>query len=286
MADSDISMQSELLRGSLISEAKPVVSSWIIFLLIAGVTLRHFSDGDYTFVLTAGAGVQCLGFWILLKKVDAARSAAGVSSKMLEMFFLMLIFRLSSTLVMEGYLPVDRSGDHVYQAADVASLVLVCALLWRVNKTYQNTYDKEHDTMEVWKAVPGVIVAGMMLHGRMNQSWFFDTTWTIGMHLDTIAMLPQYWLFVQKGGEVDAAIGHFVACIVGSRALSFTFWYYGYRALKPKRRDGGGPNIVGYMVLASHALQLLLSCDFMFHYLRSCWKKVKFMLPKGSSYDV
>lgn len=124
-------------------------------------------------------------------------------------------------------------------------------------------------------------------------------------------------------------MGHFVACIVGSRALSFAFWYFGYRALKPKKRDGaegarrrrralnvpvcvsceadafifgsvslllngcgrlvgcrclrvgscvsggGGPNIAGYMVFASHLLQLLLSCDFMFHYLRSSWRKVR-----------
>lgn len=98
---------------------------------------------------------------------------------------------------------IDRSGDYVYQSADIGSLVLVCRLLWCVNKTYQTTYDKEHDTMEVWKAVPAAIIAGSLVHGHMNQSWFFDSTWTIGMHLDTIAMLPQYWLFVQKGGEVD-----------------------------------------------------------------------------------
>jgi len=287
MADFDISMkQPESIRGALVSEAKPVVSSWVVFLLICGVTLRHFSDRDFTFVMTAGALLQCLGFWILLKKVHAARSAAGVSSKALEMFFLMLVFRLSSTLVNEGYLPIDRSGDYVYQSADIGSLVLVCRLLWCVNKTYQTTYDKEHDTMEVWKAVPAAIIAGSLVHGNMNQSWFFDSTWTIGMHLDTIAMLPQYWLFVQKGGEVDASVGHFVACIVGSRALSFAFWYFGYRALKPKKRDGGGPNIAGYMVFASHLLQLLLSCDFMFHYLRSSWRKVKLVLPKGGTYDV
>lgn len=46
-----------------------VVSAWVVFLTLLGLTLRHFSDGDYTFVVTAGAGVQCLGFWLLLQKV-------------------------------------------------------------------------------------------------------------------------------------------------------------------------------------------------------------------------
>lgn len=36
---------------------------------------------------------------------------------------------------------------------------------------------------------------------------------------------------------------------------------------------GGGPNIAGYLVFASHAMQLLLSADFMYHYLRSIWRK-------------
>lgn len=46
-------------------------------------------------------------------EVHAARSAAGVSSKALEMFFLMLVFRLSSTLVNEGYLPVRAGRSRV-----------------------------------------------------------------------------------------------------------------------------------------------------------------------------
>ena len=37
--------------------------------------------------------------------------------------------------------------------------------------------------------------------------------------------------------------------------------------------EGGGPNIAGYLVFASHAMQLLLSADFMYHYLRSIWRK-------------
>ena len=37
---------------------------------------------------------------------------------MLEMYLIQLIFRLSSTLIKEGYLPIDRSGDHIYQARE------------------------------------------------------------------------------------------------------------------------------------------------------------------------
>lgn len=37
---------------------------------------------------------------------------------MLEMHLVQLIFRLSSTLIKEGYLPIDRSGDLIYQARE------------------------------------------------------------------------------------------------------------------------------------------------------------------------
>ena len=42
-----------------------------------------------------------------------------------QVYVLVFCFRLSSTLVRQGYLPVDRSGDFVYQLADLFSLYSV-----------------------------------------------------------------------------------------------------------------------------------------------------------------
>lgn len=52
-----------------------------------------------------------------------------MSSKMLEMYLIQLIFRLSSTLIKGGYLPIDRSGDHIYQARE-PSFVRVCVCVF------------------------------------------------------------------------------------------------------------------------------------------------------------
>ena len=90
----------------------------------------------------------------------------------------------------------------VAEAFDIGSLCLVFNLLWCVNKKYKSTYESEFDTMPVWNAVPGLLVLAMCVHGHMNKSFFYDTVWTFSMHLDTIAMLPQFWLFVKKGGAV------------------------------------------------------------------------------------
>ena len=98
---------------------------------------------------------------MLLQKVKQQRSVAGISSKMLEMYVLVFVFRLSSTLIKQGYLPIDRSGDWVYQSADIASLMLVFQLLWKVHKVYNITYQRSHDTLEIWRAVPAAIAMGI-----------------------------------------------------------------------------------------------------------------------------
>ena len=48
-----------------------VVGSYLLFLLCAGVVAKEFSDRDFSAVLTAGSGAQCLGFFLLLHKIKA-----------------------------------------------------------------------------------------------------------------------------------------------------------------------------------------------------------------------
>jgi len=262
--------------------------AYFVFLMLTGIVLRQFSDRDFSTVLTMGSAVQCLGFFLLLQKVKMQKSVAGISSKMLEMYVLVFLFRLSSTLIKQGYLPIDRSGDWVYQAADIASLMLVFQLLWHVHKVYNITYQSSHDTMNIWRAVPAAMVLGVCLHGSLNKSVFFDSTWTIAMNLDTIAMLPQYWMLVKQGGEVEALTSHFVASIMVSRALSLSFWYYGYKELTPKinKKPTGGWNISGWLIIVCHVTQLLMSADFMYHYFSSVMKKVKMVIPEQCTFDI
>jgi len=260
--------------------------SYFVCMMLTGVLLRMFSDGDHSTVLTLGSIVQCLGFFLLLQKVKMQKSVAGISGRMLEVYVMVFMFRLSSTLTKNGYLPIDRSGDWVYQAADIASLLLVIQLLWMVHKEYHFTYQSSHDTLEIWRAVPAAIVLGIVFHGRLNKSLLFDITWMIGMNLDTIAMLPQYFMLVKQGGEVEALTSHFVALLVVSKACSCSFWYYGYKELAPRRNGSVGRNWVGWYVIGCHFLQMAMSADFMYHYLRSAVKKVKMAIPESFAYDI
>merc|ERR1719473_1476859 len=121
--------------------------TWFAF--CAGVVFQQFSDQDFSAVLTLSAGVQALGLILLVYKVHKTKTVAGLSARSLEMYFVFFIFRLSSTLFRNGYIPVDRSGDWVYQSADISSLLLVMNLLYSLHVTHRSTYQSQLDTVEM-----------------------------------------------------------------------------------------------------------------------------------------
>jgi len=257
-------------------ESMGVLSAYVTFALSIVVVLRQFSDGDFSAVLTLGAGVQCLGFTILAMKIRDQKSVAGISANMLQMYVLVLVVRLTSTLNKNGYIPVDKSGDWVYQAADIVTLSMILHLLYRVYVTHRGTYDEENDTFSIWPCVPPCVLLGMLIHADLNRSQFYDSVWTTSMNLDTLALLPQLWMLAKKGGEVEALTSHFVAALVVSRFCAFLFWFYGYPELAPRN---GGFNAGGWWVIGAHTLQVAISADFMYHYIRSGVKKEKMVLP-------
>jgi len=258
------------------SERAATLTAYTVFVMCALVVCAQFTDHDFSLVLTASSGVQCLGLYLLSSKVRSQRTVDGLSLKTLEMYALVFLFRLSSTLVKNGYLPVDRSGDWVYQVSDIGSLFLTMHLLFLMHKTHRATYDKAHDTLPVYNFLPACVLLAVFVHGDLNDSPFFDIMWTISLHIDTIAMLPQLWMLTKMGGEVDALTSHFVAAMVVSRALSFTFWYYGYEEITPADQFNGA----GYVIMFAHLFQLLLSGDFMYYYGKSIVKQSKMQLPQ------
>jgi len=257
------------------SERAITYAAYVIFALCCAVVCLQFTDHDFSLVLTASAGFQCLGFFLLYQKAQAQRSVEGLSSKTLEMYVLVLCFRLSSTLVKNGYLPVDRSGDWVYQLADIGSLLIVLSLLFLMHKKFKSTYSAEEDTLPIFNFAPACVLLAVFIHGDLNDSPVFDVLWTIGLNLDTISMLPQLWMLTKLGGDVESLTSHFVALQVLSRCCSFAFWYYGYVEITPPGRF----NAAGYMIIIAHLAQLLLSADFMYYYVRSIVKRSRMSLP-------
>lgn len=234
-----------------------IVGTWLM------VVYHHLSDQDFSMVLTLSSLTQFTGFVLLALKVRWAKSAAGLSSKTLEMYFIFLCTRLASTTFKNGYLPIDRSGDWVYQSGDAMSAVVVLHLLYVMHKTYGVTYQAQHDTLDVFKAVPACMFLAFFLKGDLNSSQFFDWIWTCSLFFDTISMLPQLWMMTKAGGQVDGMTAHYVVALMVSRLFATLFWWHGYEELHV---EGRMFNRTGYTVFGAHVLQLVFCADFLYYY--------------------
>merc|ERR1719460_1128481 len=129
-----------------VSDTK-VILCYLVFFL-GGVTLYNALSAGFSSFLTLSAGLQCLGFVLLALKVQNQRAPTGLSGKMLAMYAVTFCFRLSSTLHLNGYLPVDQTGDWAYQAIEICSLALV-AYLMRCAFVTHRTHQEQHDSFPV-----------------------------------------------------------------------------------------------------------------------------------------
>lgn len=246
------------------------------------ITLGLFSDSDFSLVITAGAFFQCLGFMILCMKVRATKSVEGLSAKSLSLFVCYFCTRLSSTSIKNGYVPVDSTGDYMYQLVDAASLLCVLQLLFCVHKTHVHSYQEEVDDLPIKHLIALSFVFGYFVHGDFNQSELFDTIWAASLNLETVAMVPQLWMMAKIGGKVDNSTAHFVMCIVLSSVCRFVFWWYAY----PELEEEDGSIFAAYHVLFAHIAQLLLGADFMFYYAQSWLEGTAVVLPASAGIEM
>lgn len=242
----------------------------------AGLTFLFFffflSDGDFSFFLTLGGLVRLLSFSLLLFKCFTTRNSSGVSPKTLQLYALVFFSRLCSILIHEGYLPFDSSGDWLYPSVEALSLTAVLATAYVVCVKYgspeqarADSFGAGHKFGAAFIAVPCLVLA-VAVHPSLNEHWFTDITWTFALYLETLAVLPQLFMFQRqsKGKPVEEWTAHFVACLGAARMLSLVFWAFSYHELS---HDEGG--WVGCFVLCAQLVHLLVMGDFVYYYLKA-----------------
>jgi len=254
-----------------------VYSAFVLVLVFAG---KFLTDFKFSAVITLGAAVQCLGFCLLRLKIRQQRGAMGISSRTLQMFAVMYVCRLFSTMQYNGYLPVDRTGDWVYQACEFTALVVCISVLASVHSQHESTYEKENDTCAIWPFVIGCFVLSFLVHPSLNNRRIPDMAWTAALYLESVAMVPQLYMMSKKGGEVETLASHYIACVFVSRLLMMSFWINSYPELKPKGADF---NLPGFGVMGAQALQVVLFGDFMWYYVKGIRTSSKMVLPQAMS---
>jgi hypothetical protein len=249
---------------------------YTIFAVIIWFGAQLFTDQSFSAVITLSAAVQCLGFCLLRMKVRKQRNVSGISSSALQLYVVTYLARLNSTLRYNGYLPVDRSGDWVYQTIDVAALLVVLSILFDIHNTHADTFESDHDSCDVFSISIACAIVAVFVHPQLNDATGPDVTWALALYVESIAMLPQLMMMTKKGGEVEALSSHYIACIFFARVMTLSFWSNTYVELLPM---GSDCNLPGFAVLGAQIIQTVIFSDFMRLYFQHICTQRKLILP-------
>lgn len=188
---------------ALLRKHKASIAAWMLLPLFLFGAYHLFSDGDFSFLMTAGAMVRAFSFILLGIKILTEKTARDVSQKALTAYVVAFAARLVTISIHDGYLPFDRSGDHVYKLAEFTSLVMASACLLMIAKRNRHSYNAEADCFGNMSFLPTDLPTGTMLilfpclvlalavHPTLNSSFVTDSLWAYACYLETMAVVPQ-----------------------------------------------------------------------------------------------
>jgi len=250
----------------------PLLVAYGLFTIVALTVYHVVADGEFSSILTMSVMVQCLGISFLCMQVLSSNSAAGISAGALTLDAFAFGLRLSSTTWLNGYLPVDESGDHVYQIVDMCSLVMVLWLLYRVLVVNKQSYQAEQDSLPIAPMMLVCLGLAAVCHGDMNDRPLFDTFWMAGLFAGVFAVMPQLSLILKTGGRAEALTSHYMAALALSRVLSGIFMWYARFDITCVEWVSGFNHCV-FAILGAHLVHLLLLSDFAYYYVRAVMSK-------------
>jgi hypothetical protein len=246
------------------SQNSHIVIIYAIFLSVAFFVYHLLAEGEFSSLLTLSAVMQCLAFALLGWQVVMG-SSTGISTRALMLDAMSLCFRLSCTTWLNGYLPVDASGDYAYQIVDALSLLMV---LWLLHRVSSAGCDSE-DAFPVCQTICGALVLAGILHAELNDRPVFDTLWMAGLFLSCISVLPQLRLIVRSSSPVAPMTSHFIAVMALGRIMSGLYMVYAHEEYLPEKPYIEGFNHCGWAVLGAHFLHLMLLADFAYYYVKT-----------------
>jgi hypothetical protein len=250
------------------SEHYELVLVYAVFACVAVLVHQWIGEGAFSAILTLSGVFQCLAFCLLGVHALSTGSVRGISAKSLQLEAMALACRLSTTVWLEGYVPVDASGDYMYQCFDALSLTLVFGLLYRVLSTQDKSYEVDADSLPIMPFVVGSLVLACLLHGDIMTHQIFDAIWMCGLFAGTVAVVPQLWLMTHRGGSTPALASHFIAVMAFSRMLSGAYMWYAHTEIHCTPWIGDF-NHAGFATMAAHAVNLVLLADFAYFYIKN-----------------
>lgn len=261
----------KVLEDLTVKERKRQNEVLITYLLFGSCAwcIYHFvAEGAFSVVLTISVVTQCFAFTLLAVQTKMTGSVEGISAQSLLMELLALCNRLASTLWLNGYLPVDDSGDFIYQFVDICTGIVVTYLLWNIFIVHRESYNERLDGLPTRRLIVVIYVLAIIFHGNNNNRPLFDTLWMAGLLLGIVAVLPQLWLVTKSGGAIHPLTSHYIAATAVARILSGIFMWYARFDLTCDQWITWINHSVT-LILGAHVFHLLLLADFAFYYFKA-----------------
>eukprot|EP00392_Amoebophrya_sp_AT5.2_P005682 g5692.t1 len=198
--------------------------------------------------------MQVLALFSMIGSILATESIAGFSRRMILLQCASYSFRTASTTQLQGYVPTDETGERLYPALDITA------------KCKSAAETLAADTFPILPLLVVALVAALLLKPDLNNSWYFDMTWTMSVTLDTVSVLPQLSVMVRHR-KVNAVAAHYLAFLTVAKINGFVFWCLAAEEVGPE--DANRFNWSGNGLVVVHALQIVLVGDFIYLYLRA-----------------
>eukprot|EP00397_Hematodinium_sp_SG-2012_P060083 GEMP01077796.1.p1 GENE.GEMP01077796.1~~GEMP01077796.1.p1 ORF type:complete len:299 (+),score=32.17 GEMP01077796.1:49-945(+) len=244
-------IRDRLTRGRVVA---------VCALTVTFLCIKFF--GTASMFMTLSLAILLMALVNLASHIRRTQSVQGVSIKMIKMQMLSSATRLCTTTWLNGYIPIDWTGDGPYQILDIAIIFACIVILHCAYDRFPSTYDEQIDWLNLPVSVGICFIVAAFTHSSLNGRTLFDTFWTASLNLDTMSGLPQSLLLVRSTKRIPFVAGVYVFALFLSRATSLLFWYHGYKELN--RTDCF--IFAGEAVMLSHLIALLLVTDFLWQF--------------------
>lgn len=246
---------------------KPLGIMYLLFLMSTSAVYFGMAKMEFSSILTLSGMAQCFAINLLALQPLRTGSVSGISIQSLLLHMIAFGCRLSSTTWLNGYLPMDASGDWFYQAVDIFALVVAICLFCRVLAGQESMWRAARTMLSV---VPAVFVAfslAAILHADLDLRPAFDTLWMAGTFMGSVAVLPQLWQISAKGCsssseiQAEAIASHSVtAMCMGQVCNALYIWYARNDVTYTPLIEGINHPV--WAILLAHLLPIAFMCDF------------------------
>jgi len=241
---------------------KQVATAYVAFLVSVGAVYVVVADQEFACIQTVAGMLQCFAMILLAMQVLGSRSVEGVSANSLALHALAFACRLSSTTWLNGYLPADPSGDWIYQAFDVLSLLIASRLLMQIMASGASGSRKPKlDIAVVMATLFLALVLAAVFRANMDKRPVFDTLWMAGVFLASAAIVPQLLALHALPPRANPLAGHALASMAMAQLLSAVYMWHARNDMTTIKWVKGFNQSAG-AVLVAHLLPLLITCDF------------------------